>query len=128
MADLPKVVKPAAEHLTASQKACVAVDMLPWLEKGAKRKQETGKSQDGQAGGRGKKKNLKAQKPEGLKVQSTEPNKNLVAQMPQGLKVKSRDRAGKLLGIGGAGEYGRTVGGSPWFFLVTTTPRGDLLG
>ena len=44
--------------LTKAQRAAVAVNNLPLLEKEAEARKKTGKSADGQGGGRGKKKNL----------------------------------------------------------------------
>ncbi len=68
-------------HLTASQKAIVALECLPWMEEEAKEKQLTGKGEDG-SGGRGKK-------------------KNLVENLPQGNQEKSRDQAGQMVGVSG---------------------------
>jgi N6-adenosine-specific RNA methylase IME4 len=75
-------------HLTQSQKAFVALQIMPELAKEAAARQRSGKGPDG-SGGRGKKKNLGANVPEGL----ARPTKPKAAE-------RARDKAAKQVGLG----------------------------
>ena len=74
-------------HLTASQKAIVALNILPWLEKEAKERQVEGAKIGGQTAGSGRPKE----------------KNSLVEKLPQPIKdeTKSRHQAGQAVGVSG---------------------------
>ena len=94
-------------HLNESQRATVAAKLKKMLQPEAEKKKKTGKSADGAAGGRGKK-------------------KNLVENLPQG-NGRTRDQAAALLNVSGKSvDHATTVLEQGSNELVQAVERGEV--
>jgi site-specific DNA-methyltransferase (adenine-specific) len=79
-------------HLTADQRTAIAAEAKPWFAKEAKARQQTGKSADGKAGGRGK----KTLPPIGSKVSRNGRTASANAAKSDGTSGRQVDRADRV--------------------------------
>lgn len=82
-------------HLTTGQRSAIGVEILPLLEKEAKKRQQIGKGIDG-SGGRGHKKNLTTKSSQGYSDSEQPMTKS--SQAVESEKGKSREHAGTAPG------------------------------